>query len=32
MTIDNVWRPARSIGVEQSEDADANMGKNVIAE
>jgi nucleoporin SEH1 len=34
-TIGNVWRPAGSIGVEQSEDtqdADVNMGENAIAE
>lgn len=33
--IGNVWRPAGSIGVEQSEDtqdADVNMGENAIAE
>jgi nucleoporin SEH1 len=34
-TIGNVWRPAGSIGVEQSEDAqdaDVNMSENAIAE
>jgi hypothetical protein len=34
-TIGNVWRPAGSIGVEQSEDTqdtDVNMGENAIAE
>lgn len=34
-TVGNVWRPAGSIGVEQSEDtqdADVNMGENAIVE
>lgn len=34
-TVSNVWRPAGSIGVEQSEDtqdADVNMNENGVAE
>ena len=31
-TMGNVWRPAGSIGVEQTEDSDANMEENTVME
>ena len=31
-TISNVWRPAGSIGVEQSEDTDIDMSENAVVE